>query len=45
MDKVVGSVAEAVSDIPSGSSLAVGGFGLCGIPQALIEGLLETGVD
>ena len=43
--KVVGSVAEAVADIPSGASLAVGGFGLCGIPQALIEGLLETGVD
>jgi len=45
MDKVVGSAAEAVSDIPSGASLAVGGFGLCGIPQALIEALLEAGVD
>ncbi|MDX6215129.1 MAG: 3-oxoacid CoA-transferase subunit [Frankiales bacterium] len=45
MDKVVGTVAEAVADIPRGASLAVGGFGLCGIPQALIEGLLETGVD
>ena len=45
MDKVVGSVAEAVADIPSGASLAVGGFGLCGIPQALIEGLLELGIE
>jgi 3-oxoacid CoA-transferase subunit A len=45
VDKVVGSAAEAVADIPSGASLAVGGFGLCGIPQALIEALLETGVD
>ncbi|MCU1624024.1 MAG: 3-oxoacid CoA-transferase, subunit [Frankiales bacterium] len=45
MDKVVGSVAEAVADIPRGASLAVGGFGLCGIPQALIDALLETGVD
>ena len=45
MDKVVGSAAEAVADIPSGASLAVGGFGLCGIPQALIEALLDTGVD
>ncbi len=44
MDKVVGSTAEAVADIPNGASLAVGGFGLCGIPQALIEALLETGV-
>ena len=33
----------AVRDIVSGSSLAVGGFGLCGIPSALIEALLETG--
>ena len=45
MDKVVGSAAEAVADIASGSSLAVGGFGLCGIPEALIEALLATGVD
>ncbi|KLL12462.1 MULTISPECIES: CoA transferase subunit A [Protofrankia] len=45
MDKIVNSAAEAVADIVRGSSLAVGGFGLCGIPQALIEALLETGVD
>src|SRR4051794_41853234 len=45
MDKVVGSAAEAVADIPNGASLAVGGFGLCGIPTALIEALLEAGVD
>ena len=45
MDKVVGSAAEAVADVVSGSSLAVGGFGLCGIPEALIEALLATGVD
>ncbi len=45
MDKVVGSPAEAVADIASGSSLAVGGFGLCGIPGALIEALLQLGVD
>jgi 3-oxoacid CoA-transferase subunit A len=45
MDKVVGSAAEAVADIPSGASLAVGGFGLSGIPTALIEALLASGVD
>lgn len=44
MDKVVGSAAEAVADIPEGATLAVGGFGLCGIPSVLIEALLETGV-
>ena len=45
VDKVVGSAAEAVADIGSGSTLAVGGFGLCGIPSVLIEALLEQGAD
>ncbi len=45
MDKVVASAAEAVADIESGMTLAVGGFGLCGIPAVLIEALLEAGVD
>ena len=44
MDKVVATTAEAVADVTDGSSLAVGGFGLCGIPQALIAALLELGV-
>ena len=43
MDKVVASCAEAVKDIPSGASLAVGGFGLNGIPHNLIGALLERG--
>lgn len=44
MDKVVTSAAEAVADIPSGSRVAVGGFGLCGIPSALIRALHASGV-
>ena len=44
VDKVVASAAEAVADIGSGSSLAVGGFGLCGIPSVLIKALLDAGV-
>jgi 3-oxoacid CoA-transferase subunit A len=44
MDKIIGTAAEAVADIGSGSTLAVGGFGLCGIPSVLIEALLDTGV-
>jgi 3-oxoacid CoA-transferase subunit A len=44
VDKVVASAAEAVADIASGSSLAVGGFGLCGIPSALIQAILDAGV-
>ena len=43
MDKVVPSAAEAISDILDGASLAVGGFGLCGIPHLLIQALLEAG--
>ena len=43
MDKVVGSAAEAVADIGDGASLAVGGFGLCGIPSVLIAALLDQG--
>src|SRR5436190_7076327 len=45
MDKVMGSAAEAVADIPSGATLAVGGFGLCGIPSVLIEAILDSGVS
>ncbi|ANJ27547.1 CoA transferase subunit A [Agromyces aureus] len=45
LDKVVGSAGEAVADIASGASLAVGGFGLCGIPMVLIDALLARGVD
>jgi 3-oxoacid CoA-transferase subunit A len=44
VDKVVSSAAEAVADIASGSSLAVGGFGLCGIPSVLIQAILDAGV-
>jgi 3-oxoacid CoA-transferase subunit A len=43
INKVVGSAAEAVADIPDGASLAVGGFGLCGIPVTLIDALHAQG--
>lgn len=45
MDKTVASAAEAVADIASGSSIAVGGFGLCGNPMILIQALLDQGSD
>ncbi len=44
MDKVVTSAAEAVADVEDGASVAVGGFGLCGIPTDLIEALVVSGV-
>jgi 3-oxoacid CoA-transferase subunit A len=43
MDKVFSSAADAVVGIADGSSLAVGGFGLCGVPSQLIEAVLATG--
>ena len=43
MNKVFGTCAQAVADIPSGASLAVGGFGLNGIPHNLIRALLDQG--
>src|SRR3954464_12903671 len=43
MDKVVASPTAAVADIPDGASLAVGGFGLCGIPMELIEAVRVSG--
>jgi len=45
MDKVVESAALAVADIPDGATVAAGGFGLCGVPFALIHALLEAGAS
>ncbi len=44
MNKVVASAAEAVKDIPEGSTIMSGGFGLCGNPENLITALLNKGV-
>ena len=44
MDKVVASAAQAVADIGDGASLAVGGFGLCGVPSVLIAAVHDRGV-
>ncbi len=45
MDKVVSSAADAVADIPDCATLAVGGFGLCGVPSVLIDAVLEAGAS
>jgi acyl CoA:acetate/3-ketoacid CoA transferase alpha subunit len=45
MNKVFDRPLEAVADIRSGSSIAVGGFGTCGVPQTLIEAVCELGPD
>ncbi|OMI85916.1 CoA transferase subunit A [Streptomyces sp. BBFR25] len=45
MNKVRAGAAEAVADIPDGASLAVGGFGLGGVPEVLIGALYERGTN
>jgi acyl CoA:acetate/3-ketoacid CoA transferase len=45
MDKTVATAQEAVADIVAGSTIAVGGFGLCGIPSVLLEVLLRSDAD
>ncbi|MCG6112091.1 MAG: CoA transferase subunit A [Paracoccus sp.] len=45
MKKVYGTAAEALDGlVHDGMFIAAGGFGLCGIPELLIDALVETGV-
>src|SRR5213592_2166122 len=44
IDKIVASAADAVRDVFDGATLVVGGFGLCGIPENLINALVAHGV-
>jgi 3-oxoacid CoA-transferase subunit A len=44
MKKVYGSAAEALDGVLfDGMLIAAGGFGLCGIPELLIDGIVEAG--
>ena len=43
MDKTYASAADAVADIGDGASMAVGGFGLGGIPHVLINAVFANG--
>jgi 3-oxoacid CoA-transferase subunit A len=45
VDKMLVAADQAVADIASGATIAVGGFGLCGVPSVLIEALFRAGVD
>lgn len=45
MDKVYASATEALEGlVADGQTIGVGGFGLCGIPEALIAALRDSGV-
>ena len=44
MNKVFANADEAIADITDGSTLMLGGFGLCGIPENCIAALVRKGV-
>ena len=44
MNKVVANADEAIRDMQNGATLMVGGFGLCGVPEDLIQAVLRKGV-
>ncbi|WP_420146396.1 3-oxoacid CoA-transferase subunit A [Sphingobium sp.] len=44
VDKVMGSITEAVADIMDGASVMIGGFGTAGMPDQLIDALIARGV-
>ncbi len=45
MKKVVAGPDEAIHDIPSGATLMLGGFGLCGIPENCIAAIVRKGIN
>ncbi|RZM08023.1 MAG: CoA transferase subunit A [Pedobacter sp.] len=44
INKVVSNAQEAIKDIEDGSTIMLGGFGLCGIPENCINALVAKGV-
>jgi 3-oxoacid CoA-transferase subunit A len=44
MNKIYSNALDAIQDISNGSTIMVGGFGLCGIPENSISALVKTGV-
>src|SRR5438270_946003 len=44
MNKVFASAVDAIHDVHDGASIMVGGFGLCGIPENLIQAVVDKGL-
>ena len=45
IDKQMATLADAVADVPDGATLMIGGFGTAGLPNELVEALVEQGAS
>ncbi len=45
INKSCATIADALSDVPNGATVMIGGFGNAGMPAALIDGLIAQGAD
>ena len=45
IDKIVASCQAALADVPDGATVMIGGFGTAGMPNELIDGLIEQGAS
>ena len=43
INKIAASVAEALAEVKDGATVLVGGFGTAGLPNELVDGLIELG--
>jgi 3-oxoadipate CoA-transferase alpha subunit len=43
INKLIASAAEALNDVPNGATVMIGGFGTAGLPNELIDALMEQG--
>jgi 3-oxoadipate CoA-transferase alpha subunit len=43
IDKIVATPAAALADVPDGATVMIGGFGTAGLPNELVEALIEQG--
>jgi 3-oxoadipate CoA-transferase alpha subunit len=44
IDKIVPTPAQALADVQDGATVMIGGFGTAGIPNELVDALIERGV-
>lgn len=44
-NKIYSNFKDAIADIKNGSTVLVGGFGLCGIPENLIKAVNQTSIS